>query len=224
MPKPTPKPRTPAQIAASRQNGAKGRGPRSAAGKAASAQNARKHGLTATTAALLPDEDEAAFASHCEAIEAEHAPQGPTERALVGQLALVLWRMRRVEALEVEVLTARERRVSENYVGGYHPFSPLLWDAGRLDTVLRYRAQLERSQTRLLKELGERKAVRAADDPPPAPPPIPVPALRNEPEPPARQALPVPAPANDDPAPSAQVQAQAQAQVQEGRQGTLRVR
>ncbi|MCB1882874.1 MAG: hypothetical protein KDG89_02585 [Geminicoccaceae bacterium] len=77
-----PKPRSLAQIEASRKNGAKSLGPRTEAGKAKSAANALKHGL-ATAPALLAEEDEDAFAQHCLDLEAEYTPSGPTERALV---------------------------------------------------------------------------------------------------------------------------------------------
>ena len=158
------KPRTPAQIEASRRNGAKGRGPQSAEGRARSAQNALKHGLCAATPALLPDEDAAAFAAHEARLLAEHDPKDAVEEGLVRQLAFLFWRMERVEALEVEVLMARERRPNGNYVGGYHPGSFEMWDARRLDTVLRYRAQVERALFRTLKVLAERRAQRAPDE------------------------------------------------------------
>ncbi|MCB1885939.1 MAG: hypothetical protein KDG89_18485, partial [Geminicoccaceae bacterium] len=164
MPAAARKPRTPAQIEASRQNGAKGRGPRTEAGKAASSRNALKHGLTATTDVLLPTEDADAFADHCAQVEAEYQPQGPTERALVTQLALVFWRMIRVEAVEAEVLISREQRPDGHFISGYGPLSPFMWDAARLNAVIRYRGQLERSQFRLLKALRERRGARAAAD------------------------------------------------------------
>ncbi|MCB1883665.1 MAG: hypothetical protein KDG89_06675, partial [Geminicoccaceae bacterium] len=209
----------------------KGRGPRTEAGKAASAMNALEHGLTATTDVLLPKEDPEAFAAHCAAVEAEYAPEGPTERALVTQLALVFWRMIRVEAVEAEVLVSRERRPDGHFIGGYGPLSPFLWDARRLDAVTRYRGQLERGQFRLLKELRERRAARAAAEslprnepearaPVPAAPPVrnepEAPPVRNEPEaPPVRNepeappaaapgtgAAPLPPPVRNEPAPA----------------------
>ncbi len=63
----TPKPAaslaalSPARAAASRKNGARSRGPKTAQGKARSAQNALKHGLRAQKYVVLPDEDAAAF-------------------------------------------------------------------------------------------------------------------------------------------------------------------
>ena len=160
-----PRERTPAQIEASRNNGARGRGPATPEGKAASAQNALRHGLRAQGFALLPDEDADAFADLRARLVEEHDPQGAVEEALVEGLALTLWRTRRVEALEVEALTtARERRPSTVYAGGYNPFSPISWSPERLNTILRYRAGLERTLHRTLKALEERGAARAEEE------------------------------------------------------------
>ena len=189
-----PRQRSAAQIEASRSNGARGRGPVTNEGKAASAQNATKHGLRAQGFALLPDEDAGAFESLRQRLVAEHDPQGAVEEALVEQLALALWRARRVEALEVEALTeARERRPSTVYAGGYNPHSPALWSPERMNTILRYRAQLERSLHRTLKALAERRAARAEEErtnepeaqPPEARPEPAAPTRTNEPELPA---------------------------------------
>ncbi len=157
-----PRRRSPAQTEASRSNGARGRGPATPADKAASAHNAAKHGPRATSFALLPDEDAGAFEGLRRRLVEEHDPQGAVEEALVEQLALASWRTRRVEALEVEALTeARERRPSAAYAGGYNPHSPALWAPERLNTILRYRAGLERGLHRALKALAERQAARA---------------------------------------------------------------
>ncbi len=47
------------------------------------------------------------------------------------------------------------------YAGGYNPYSPFSWSPERLNTILRYRAGLERSLHRTLKALAERRAARA---------------------------------------------------------------
>ncbi len=49
---------------------------------------------------LLPWEDPAAFALLHEELVAEHRPAGPTQRHLVEQLGILLWRKRRVLAAE----------------------------------------------------------------------------------------------------------------------------
>ena len=181
-PDPLPRQRSQAQVEASRNNGARSKGPATPEGKAASCHNAAKHGLRAQGFALLPDEDADAFAALLDRLVAEHDPQGAVEEALVEGLALALWRMRRVEALEVEALTeARERRPSTVYAGGYNPHSPALWAPERMNTILRYRAQLEHTLHRTLKALAERRAARAAEENDTNEPGPPAPEARFEP-------------------------------------------
>ena len=172
---PAPRPRSQAQIEASRANGARGRGPTTDEGKAASCRNALKHGLRAAAPVLAPDEDRDAFDALLADLIEEHAPQDTVEAALVRQLALAIWRLERVEWLEVEALSTRERRPNSNYAGGYHPGSPSIWDARRLETVVRYRAQVERNLHRTLKALQERQSLREdrTNEPKPTPPATP---------------------------------------------------
>jgi hypothetical protein len=61
--------------------------------------NATRHGLRAASL-VLPWEDRDGFERLREDLADEHAPRGPTEAALVDELAGVLWRLRRVRAAE----------------------------------------------------------------------------------------------------------------------------
>ena len=65
-----------ARAEASRQNGAKSRGPKTAEGRARSAQNALKHGMRAQKHLVLPDEDAAEFDALEAALVEELAPVG----------------------------------------------------------------------------------------------------------------------------------------------------
>ena len=56
---PEPRPRTPAQIEASRRNGSRSHGPLTPEGKARASRNAVKHGLTAMTHLVVEGEDPA---------------------------------------------------------------------------------------------------------------------------------------------------------------------
>jgi hypothetical protein len=65
-----------ARAEASRNNGAKSRGPRTPEGKARSSQDALKHGMRAQKYVVLPEEDGAEFAELEAALIAELAPDG----------------------------------------------------------------------------------------------------------------------------------------------------
>ena len=61
--------------------------------------NATRHGLRADSL-VLPWEDPGELARLRQDVVAEHAPQGPTEAALVENLVGILWRLRRVHVAE----------------------------------------------------------------------------------------------------------------------------
>ena len=83
------------QTAANRLNAQKSTGPKTQQGRAAVRLNGVKHGLTAETI-VLKGESEADFTNLLGSLEAEHDPGTPTEEALVVQLAMATWRLRRL--------------------------------------------------------------------------------------------------------------------------------
>jgi hypothetical protein len=88
-----------ARADASRKNGAKSHGPKSAESKARAAQNALKHGLRARMYVVLPDEDAAAFAALEAALLDELAPVGALQAVLARQVAVAAWRLARADRL-----------------------------------------------------------------------------------------------------------------------------
>ena len=98
---------TPARAAASRRNGAKSQGPRTAEGKARSAKNALRHGMCAEEFVVLYDEDEQAFAALEAALLEELAPQGALQRILAGRIVRAAWRLERAERIEIELFEFR---------------------------------------------------------------------------------------------------------------------
>jgi hypothetical protein len=88
-----------ARALASRSNGARSRGPRTAAGKARSAKNALKHGLCARKVIVAADEDAAAFAALEAALVAELAPVGPLQAVLAHRGVSAAWRLLRADRL-----------------------------------------------------------------------------------------------------------------------------
>jgi hypothetical protein len=79
-------------------------GPRTAAGKQRSSQNALRHGLTAACA-VLPSEDRAAYDEHCRGFFNEYQPATPTETQLTQELADTSWRFKRIPLLESELFS-----------------------------------------------------------------------------------------------------------------------
>ena len=77
----------------SRINGAKSKGPVTAAGKAISSANALKHGFAATINVVLTIEDEPAFHEHLAGVRAAFNPTNYFEQTLIDQLANISWRL-----------------------------------------------------------------------------------------------------------------------------------
>jgi hypothetical protein len=169
----------PARAAAARRNGALSRGPKTAKGKARSAQNALKHGLCAEEFVVLHDEDEQAFAALEAALLDELAPQGVLQRLLAGRIVRAAWRLERAERIETEMF--------EEYKQGDGDLALALIRDGNgarsFDTLLRYRgsalAEFFRA-LRLLQALQDE--ARAIVAPRPAAAETSSPRQRNEPK------------------------------------------
>ena len=151
-----PRTRSSAQIEAARRNGARSRGPASAVGKAHSAMNARRHGL-AGSFTVLPEESPDAFADLHAQLVLRYAPADPVEEFLVRRLAAAMWRLRRAERLEAEVLSTREHRRQAGFEDGGNPHAPQSWDASRLNAITRYESQHERTFLRTLLQLEQHR-------------------------------------------------------------------
>ena len=97
----TPKPRTPAQREASRQNGTHSRGPVTAIGKATSARNRtrKRYNILAQTI-LIECESRAAFHRTIDSLERIFLPQDPYETSLIEMMAVASWRLTRLLEME----------------------------------------------------------------------------------------------------------------------------
>ena len=94
-----PRPRTPAQIEASRRNGARSHGPVTAEGKARASRNALKHGLCAMQHLVLEDEapdDLDALIAH---LTEEVGATSEIEARLARRLAIAFWKGERAERI-----------------------------------------------------------------------------------------------------------------------------
>jgi hypothetical protein len=92
------------RIQAARANGAKSRGPITPQGKANSSHNAIRHGLLAASV-LVGEECRQNFKSVLELLVQRFQPADGVELAMIEELAASTWRLRRVWAMESEMLT-----------------------------------------------------------------------------------------------------------------------
>jgi hypothetical protein len=154
------------QTEANRQNAQKSTGPKTPEGRDAVRLNGLKHGLTAQTL-ILPGESEADFQHLLDSYEVEHDPITPTENALVTQLAMATWRMRRLYHVEAGFYAYKLKALSD--AGARHNLD----DFGRLGmvadcsndtlaTLNRQEARLERSFYKALQELQHLRTQRRA--------------------------------------------------------------
>lgn len=148
---------SPAQIIANRQNAAHSTGPKTPEGRAASGQNATRHGLTGRFA-VLAHESQDDFDALVAAIAGEHRPEGDTETFLVDQMIQARWKLLRIERLEA---LAVEQILTEPGAAA-DPDSRLLsamaGSGSVLDKLARYAAAAQRSYYKALREL---QALRA---------------------------------------------------------------
>ena len=91
------------QLEANRCNALKSTGPRTPKGKAQSRRNAITHGLTAQDV-VLAHEDPAKFEALSEELRERFKPRDALEEELVGRIAGLLWRLRRIPVFEAALL------------------------------------------------------------------------------------------------------------------------
>jgi len=155
------------QTAANRLNAQKSTGPRTPEGRAAVRLNGVKHGLTAETI-VLKGESEADFTGMLDNFEAEHGPTTPTEEALVVQLALANWRLRRLYHQEagfytcqLQSLTSMQKDLNLDDAGRMGHAAA--WSESTLTLFNRQEARLERTFYRALHELQRLRKEREAN-------------------------------------------------------------
>jgi len=141
---------SPARNFANAANAQLSTGPRTEAGKAQSAQNARKHGLTAVDV-LIPFEEREEFEALHAGYDNDIHPQGALQQTLFEELVASAWNLRRIRRMETELCSTATS------------YSELLDDAEiqtKLDRLGRHKARIERTFHRSLREL---KALQTND-------------------------------------------------------------
>ncbi len=144
-------------------HGAMAKGKKSEAGLAASALNARKHGLSSKTFVVLPTERMDLFLEHKLQLEITYRPQDAMEFELVGQMAEAVWLIDRSKDMERAALRLeiqRQRLAFDERGEGYEECM-LSWLAMEelqvknraFTNLMRYRAQHERTFLRCQRAL-----------------------------------------------------------------------
>lgn len=161
-----------AQLAANRLNALASTGPRTDAGRAASAQNALRHGLAAK-AIVIPGEDPAEFARFHADFCARLQPADAVEALLVDRIVACAWRLQRIVRIEREVMESF--KIGTHYtmfdkVTAGIAFQHDARDGGDvLGKLARHEAVLEKGVFRALHELERLQAARSGRE-------VPVPA------------------------------------------------
>jgi hypothetical protein len=95
---------SPSKLEANRRNAQRSTGPRTAQGKAASARNAFRHGLSSGELTVLPTEKKENLDTLIHEITEENKPTTPAEQFLVDQMVHARWNLLRARRLEAEAL------------------------------------------------------------------------------------------------------------------------
>ena len=155
-----------------RINGAKSRGPITAAGKEKSSRNALRHGLTAGNGNILLDcEDPKQFDEACNKLFGILKPATPEEEDIVEEMVAARWRIRRMWTIETGLLNAEVRtqqsksKVPEPTVQLASAFRSLTDDSRSLTLASRYEARLQRIYDRAYKTLRELQQARKSEPP-----------------------------------------------------------
>ncbi|MBK5294103.1 MAG: hypothetical protein JJE04_20800 [Acidobacteriia bacterium] len=128
------------QIEANRANAQLSTGPCTQEGKAASAQNARTHGLTSKDLVILPHEQDD-FLDFQISLTGQIKPNGQLELTAFDNLLHAAWNMRRIRRLEAQIAESGIDPLSDSGL------------ASQCDRYARYFARAEKSYYRALREL-----------------------------------------------------------------------
>jgi hypothetical protein len=158
------------QIQAARENGKKSRGPVTPEGKAASSKNAISHGFRSTKWFVQNNEDCAQLDAFIADFTAEYQPSGPTETALVRDVAHAHFSLERIWAMQIAgvdyQVDAQRPQIEEDFDQLDEPtrlflaFNQLAKESPGLALLNRYQVSYDRAFHRARKALLETQAAR----------------------------------------------------------------
>jgi hypothetical protein len=139
--------RTPAQLEASRANGTRSHGPKTAEGKARSSKNATTHGLTARWL-VLNAENPSGYDEVVAKLIAKFEPADEVELDFIEEMAVSYWRQRRAWVIESDTLNRQiEIQNEQNSVAGISTaFSALANNGKALSLLLLVRKEKLRNE------------------------------------------------------------------------------
>src|SRR5271170_6535374 len=131
------------KIESNRANAQFSTGPRTEEGKARSAQNACKHGLTAQQLLIKPEERED-FEQILAHYQNQIDPHGPIQRTLFDELVAAAWNLRRVRILQaqIDMLDPQYDRLARHHSRFERTFHRALKELKALQTEARLHAML----------------------------------------------------------------------------------
>jgi hypothetical protein len=141
------------KTAANRRNAQNSTGPKTAEGKAASAQNATSHGLSSSFT-VLPHEDHDAYARLLESLHQEHTPTTEHEKFLVVQMAESRWRLDRTNRFEAIAFDQFFDEYDDNDPDHLIVLKLTNRTANIMDLLQRYRTSAERAYYKAHRELA----------------------------------------------------------------------
>src|SRR6476469_5092686 len=150
--------RSEAQIAASRANGTKSRGPITTIGRAISAQNSATHGLAGAKLIVIEGESTDRWQALLEACHREFLPETEIETELVTEIAAARWRLRRCWSMETSLFDmeiAKQREDPECAPQDYESqHASAARDLGQNMRLMdRYETRMRRSYERAVENL-----------------------------------------------------------------------
>jgi hypothetical protein len=144
-----------------RSNGARSHGPVTPEGKARSAANSRRHGLTAS--ALVEGESDEHFRLLLADFMDQFEPQTGGEADLVEVMAIARWRLRRLLAIETHLfeleMVRRQKQIDADFAGMNYDdrlafvFQKMSDTGNSIALLVRYEGSINRSYDKALKHL-----------------------------------------------------------------------
>lgn len=154
------------QIEASRRNGARSHGPKTAAGKARSARNAIRHGLLAEIN-VLDNESEPRFRRYFKAMIEKFQPADEIELGVVEEMAIASWKTRRAWAIENNAFNTRMKtsNLGSELDRLSAAFTDLAKPGSEFHLLQRYEARHNRAFWRNLRGLARMREQKLPNEP-----------------------------------------------------------